>query len=191
MVKNFIGQLILGSIVVAFTLSTEAHALSFGQFEVSFGFGYSTQRFGVDSYSWNMRWGASVGYYITPLTELELAFQDVTDRTKISGFQDTTFHDRIYSGNVVQQLVPKSWPVQPYVKLGLGQLNREATGTYALGTAPPTILDSVTVILGLGMRIYITKIFAIRAEATSYVQGGVIDTWDKNLSYNVGLSAVF
>ncbi len=169
----------------------EALALPFGQFEISIGFSYSTQRYGTDSYSWNRRIGASIGYFPWSVTEIELAFQDVVDRTKISGFQDTTFHDQIYSVNVVQQLVPKEWPVQPYLKLGVGQLNREATGSYAFGSSPPAILDSITIITGAGLRIYITKIFAIRTEATSYIQGGVLDTWDKNLAFNVGLSVVF
>jgi hypothetical protein len=168
-----------------------AQALPFGQFEISFGFGYSIQRFGDNSYNWNRRIGASIGYYPWALTEIELAFQDVVDRTKIEGFQDTTFHDQIYSVNVVQQLVPKEWPVQPYVKLGVGQLNRTATGTYSFGSAPPTILDSITVITGAGLRVYITKIFAIRGEATSFIQGGILDTWDKNLQFNAGVSVVF
>ena len=135
-------------------------------FEISLGFGYSTQSYGTSGYTWNRRIGASVGYYPWSITEIELAFQDVVDRTKIEGFQDTTFHDQIFSVNVVQQLVPKEWPVQPYVKVGVGQLNREATGTYAFGSAPPAILDSVTLIGGVGLRIYITKIFAIRATCS-------------------------
>lgn len=178
--------------LVTFFLSTDAHALPFGQFEISLGFSYSTQRFAENSYSWNRRIGGSVGYFLPwGITEIEFAFQDVVDRTKIDGFQDTTFHDQIFSGNVVQQLVPKDWPVQPYVKLGLGQLNREATGTYAFGSAPPAILDSLTIITGAGLRIYITKIFAIRAEATSYIQGADFSTWERNLAFTAGLSVVF
>src|SRR5688572_27074170 len=82
-----------------------------GTFEISAGFSYSQNNYSNGNFQWNRRWGASVGYHFLGLSELEVAFQDVYDRTKISGYQDTTFHDRIYSLNWVQSLAPKTFPV--------------------------------------------------------------------------------
>ncbi|MEV9259187.1 hypothetical protein AB0147_30040, partial [Klebsiella pneumoniae] len=93
------------------------------------------------------------------------------------GIEDTTFHDQIYGVNWVQSLMDKNFPIQPYFKVGIGQLNREASGTYAIGASPPSILDEVTGILGVGMRIYLTRSIGLRGEFTTYLSGGNINTW--------------
>ncbi len=163
-----------------------------GVFEVSAGIAYSRSNYTGDNFSWSKRIGASFGYHLSQFSEIELAFQDVYTVTQIAGFENTTFHDQVYSINWVQSLLPKSFAIQPYVKLGVGQLNRDATGTYGFGVAsPPTLVDSVTAILGAGLRIYITRTFAIRAEAASYLTGGSISTWKDNVATTVGLSYLF
>ena len=162
-----------------------------GTMEISLGFSYSHSNYSDDNYSWSRRWGASVGYHITELTEIEAAFQDIWERTKITNYEDTTFHDQIYSANIVQALLGKEYAVQPYFKAGVGQLNREATGTYAGGASPPAILDSVTVILGLGLRVFLTRTIAIRTELTSYLTGGKISSYQDNLNFTVGASFFF
>jgi hypothetical protein len=163
-----------------------------GIFEISAGISYSRSNYANSNYSWNKRIGASFGYHLSQFSEIELAFQDVYSVTVISGFENTTFHDQVYSLNWVQSLLPKSFALQPYVKIGVGQLNREASGTYGMGLAsPPAIVDSVTAIIGAGLRIYLTRTFAIRAEASSYLTGGAISTWRDNVATNIGLSYLF
>lgn len=159
--------------------------------EISFGFSYNRTNYSETSFSWTRRWGASLGYHLTELTEIELGFQDVWDRNQIIGYEDTTFHDQIYSINWVQSFVGRAYPIQPYLKGGVGQLNREAQGTFGNGASPPAILDSVTGIAGVGMRIYLTRNFAIRSEFTSFIAGGRISTWRDNLSYTLGGSFFF
>lgn len=175
-------------------VATVALSMSYaraGTFEFSFGGSLSNSNYGNGSYSWNRRIGGSVGYYFLSVTELEVAYQDVVDQTKITGYQDTTTHDIIVSLNLVQMLVPKTFPVQPYLKLGAGQLYREAQGTYAGGAAPPAVLGSLTVIAGGGLKIYITRAFAIRGEAVSYMVGGVLSTWKDNFGLTGGVSLMF
>ncbi len=179
---------------IALALASAAGAPSLAQagtFELSLGGSFSQSNYGGGNYSWERRWGGSVGYYFLALSQVELSFQDVTDRTNLSGYQDTTFHDQILSLNWVQSLTGKSFPIQPYLKAGIGQLNREATGTYAGGASPPRVVAQLTGIVGAGLRIYITRAFAIRTEATSYLVGGNISTWQDNFSLNVGLSFSF
>ena len=164
-----------------------------GAFEVSLGFSFSRSNYGSEfNYSWTRRWGASFGYEFNEKSQIEFAYQDLTDRTFIDGYQDTVFWDRVYSVNWVQSLLGKAYAFQPYLKAGLGQLNRDASGTYGGGaSAPVAQVDSVTGVLGTGFRLYFTRTIAFRAEATSYLTGGSISTWQDNWSTSLGLSLVF
>jgi hypothetical protein len=161
-----------------------------GVIEVSAGVAYNRSNYSAENYSWNRRWGLSLGYYLSERSEIELSFQDVIDRTVVTNYEDTTFHDRIYSLNWVQALTGKNAAVQPYLKVGVGQLNREATGFYGsveLGTAsPPPLVDAVTGVVGAGMRVYFTRKVGVRTEATSYLAGGSIGTWKDNYAITVG-----
>lgn len=162
-----------------------------GTFEVSLGASYNRTNFSGDSYNWNRRYGLSLAYHFTERSGIEFSFQDVVDRTKIVGFEDTTFHDRVYGANWIQSFTGRDSFVQPYFRAGVGVLNREANGVYAAGTSPPSRLDSITALFGLGFRFYVTKQFAIRAEGTSYLTGGRISTWRDNFASNLGISVYF
>ncbi|OFZ00852.1 MAG: hypothetical protein A2070_15045 [Bdellovibrionales bacterium GWC1_52_8] len=156
--------------------------------EISSGFSFSQSTYAEGSYSWTRVWGASFGYNLTELTQIELSFQDVTDRTHIANYQDTTFYDRIYSVDWSQSFAGKNAGLQPYVKVGIGQLNREATGSYANGISPPEIVDSVMGVLGGGLKIYLTRNVGLRSEVTSYLTGGSIRTWKDNTKLTLGFS---
>lgn len=170
-------------------LSNSAFA---GPFEFSVGFSFNKSNYGDANYSWSRRYGGSIGYYFTERSQIEIAYQDVWDRTKIDGFEDTTFHDKIYSADWVQNLTGRDFPVQPYFKLGIGQLNRNATGSYNGGTSsPPAEVDSLTVIVGAGLRLYLTRAFAVRTEATTYLTGGAIGTYKDNVAFTFGVSLFF
>jgi hypothetical protein len=162
-----------------------------GVVEISAGGSYSRSQYSENSYTWSRKLGASVGYHFNDRSGFEFSFADSIDRTSISGFEDTTTHDKVYGVSWVQALTGKDYPIQPYFKLGVGQLNREATGSYALGASPPTIVDSVTGIGSLGIKIYLAKGFGIRAEFTTFLAGGSIGTWNDNISTTVGISVYF
>ena len=186
--KSRIFLLMAAVFLVTLSLPRQAAA----QFELSLGFNFHRTDYGQDiGYSWNRRWGTSFGYYFGDRSEVEFGYTEVVERTKIHGLEDTTFHDRIYSLNVVQSLAPRDFPVQPYVKIGIGQLDREATGEYTGGGAPPKLVLSVTGIIGAGARIYIAKGFSIRLEATSYLAGGNISKFKENAALSFGISSTF
>jgi hypothetical protein len=45
--------------------------------------------------------------------------------------------------------------------------------------------------LGAGLRIYLTRAFAIRVEGTSYLEGGSLPTWKDNIAATFGISIYF
>lgn len=184
-IKTGIGAL-LGMLWVAFGVSS-----ALAETEISAGFNYNHSTYSATDYSWTRRWAASVGYHFTETSELEMGVQDVTDRTSLTNYENTTFHDRIFSVDWVQSLTGRDFPVQPYVKGGIGQLNRDATGNYSDGSSPPKVYDTMTAILGVGIRIYLTRTFAIRTEATSYLEGARLATWQDNIGVTAGLSYTF
>lgn len=162
-----------------------------GSWEAALGFNFNKSDYTGGNFTWTRRWGASIGFHFSERSGVEVAFQDIVDRTKIDGFENTTFHDQIYSANWVQALVGRKVAIQPYFKIGIGQLNREAEGEYANGARPPALLDSVTGVLGAGLRLYLTRTFAVRMEATSYLAGGSVRTWKDNVSVSFGASLFF
>jgi hypothetical protein len=179
--------------VVSFMPTNAAAAIgpSAGVFELSGTFSFNDNNYGGGNYEWTRRWSGSFGYHLSELSEIELSFQDVLDRTMIGGFEDTTFHDRIYSVDWVQALIGKDFPVQPYVKVGVGQLNRDATGSYVGGAVPPLELDQLTVLAGAGVKVFLSHAFGLKAEATTYLVGGSISTYSQNFSVNFGISIYF
>ena len=191
--SNTIGILIL-VVATAITIAgsaTSAQAGQAGQFEISLGGAYSHSTYTDTDYEWERKYGASVGFYLTDLTEIEVSWQDVLDRTNITGYEDTTFHDDTYGVTISQTLAGKGSWLQPYVKAGVGQLNREASGSYAVGAPPPEILDQVTGIVGGGLKIYLSHSFGLRVEATSYLTDFNLTTWKNNINATYGISVYF
>jgi hypothetical protein len=159
--------------------------------ELSIGGSFSRNNYSATDFAWSRHWGASIGYHFTERSGIEFSFQDIVNRTVLTGFEDTTFHDQIFSLDWIQSLTGKNFPVQPYVKGGIGQLNRSATGFYTGGLQPALELDQLTLVLGAGMRVYLTRTFALRAEGTTYLVGGAISTWQDNFALNFGVSFMF
>ncbi len=162
-----------------------------GLVELSGSFSYSSTSYGVNGFQWKRSWEASAGYYFSDLTEIQLSAEDIMDRTMLQNLEDTSFHDQIYSVQIVQSLLPKSMGFQPYIKAGVGQFVREGTGTYAGGVAPPPLLGSLTGIVGGGLRIFIHRQFSLKSEAISYLRNGALATWQDNFAVRFGFSYYF
>ena len=164
-----------------------------GYFELAAGFSYNKSNYGDGSFEWTRRWTASVGYHISDRSEFEFAFQDMVNRTSLVGYQDTTFHDQTFSVNWVQSLFGRDAFFDPYFKLGLGQLDHIATGTYyMLGGASADSEDaSLTEIVGVGARIGFTKRLGLRIEADTYITNWHLSTWQDNVYFTAGLSVYF
>jgi hypothetical protein len=184
-------RIIGASAFAAFLISFALPRLAAAEVELSIGGSFSRTNYSDVDYTWNRRWGVSAGYYFTERSGIELAFQDIVDRSRIAGYEDTTFHDMVYSANWNQAFTGRKFPVQPYVKIGIGQLNRDASGTYANGAAPPITQDQLTGVLGAGVKIFLTQSFGIRAEATTYLAGGNLGKWKDNFGLTFGTSFYF
>jgi hypothetical protein len=179
---------------ILFTLTPIALLPNFasaGVFDLSGTMFYSASSYGTTGFQWKRGWEVSLGYYFMDLTEIQISAEDIVDRTMIQNIEDTTFHDQIYSVELVQSLLPKSAGFQPFVKAGIGQLIREANGTYASGAAPPILLGSLTGIVGVGLRLFVLQQFSIKTEATSYLRDGAVSTMADNISARFGFSFYF
>jgi hypothetical protein len=177
-----------GALTAAALMAESAQA---GRIETSTGFSFSRSNYGNGNYQWVRRWGASLGYHFTETSEIELSMQDVVTRTRLAGYEDTNFHDQIYAINWVQGFFGRDYLLDPYVKVGIGQLNRDAAGSYGSGGSPTSRVDSVTGIMGAGLRINFSRRAGIRCEANTYLTGGSISTWRDNVALNIGFSLYF
>ncbi len=174
---------ILFSAAMLLFVSFDAQA---GVFETGTGYSYRQSSYNGGAYTRMKSWNASFGYFFTRDSEVEFVYQDSTTDEFVPNVQDIRYRDRVYSLNLVYHFFSEGDPVRPYVRTGVGQLNRDATGTYTGGFSPAGRLDQVTVIGGLGIKAKIIGQFSIRAEATSYLTGGSIATWQDNIALSVG-----
>ena len=117
----------------------------------------------------------------------------MVDRTSLVGYQDTTFHDQTYSLAWVQSLFGRDALIDPYFKVGLGQLDHVANGTYYMlgGESADAEQDSFTQIVGVGVRIGLSKRFGLRGEVDTYLTNWDINTWNQNYYGMAGLSFYF
>lgn len=168
-----------------------AAPVSAGYWEISTGLNYNRSTYSGGSYSWTRRLGGSVGYNFSDSSSIELAYQKSRDRNHYEGFEDSVYDDTVKSVNMTWNLLGKQAIVQPYLKAGIGQLNRRAQVTLSTTQSQNQSLDQVTGVIGGGIRLYLTKQFAIRFEATSYLSGAKIKTWRDNFGSTLGGSFYF
>lgn len=168
-----------------------AGAAQAGLWEISTGVSYRKSNYDAVSFSTTRTWGFSVSYRLYSLSNVEFSFENVVSRTKLGSVQDTQNKDQVYSANWVQSIMPKTSPIQPFVKLGVGQLNRKVTGH--TNGIPPSVdeVNRLTVVLGVGLRIFMTQRFAIRMDGTSYLDGGDFGTLGDNFALKFGTSFFF
>jgi hypothetical protein len=167
------------------------NAAEAGYWDLSLGFNYNRSEFANQSYSWTRRYGVSMGYHFTETSTIEFSLQDSYDRNKYTGYEDSTYHDRVYSVNWVQAFSGKEDLFQPYVKGGVGVLNRDAMIVDSIGRSQESQTDSITGVIGLGLRIRLTQTLGLRMEGTSYLSGGRISTWRDNFAATFGASFYF
>jgi hypothetical protein len=175
--------------IIATCLIPKTASAQYG--EVSLQGSYSRSNYSETSYQWTRTWVASVGYNFGMTTGIEFEYRSSTVRTFVEHLQDTTFHDQVYSLNLMVGILSAQSSVQPYFKVGIGQLNRDAEGTYSGGGRPPAIYDSLTVVLGVGTKIFFSRKFSVTFEGTSYLSGGNIGSWKDNFAFSTGLSVYF
>lgn len=159
--------------------------------EFSAGLNYNKSTYSGGSYSWTRRLGGTVGYNFTDSSMVEVAYQQSYQRDHYQGFQDSSYNDRVYSVNLVWNVLGRTSQFQPYFKVGIGQLNREATVSDSIGRSEFTQMDQLTGVIGAGLKLMLTRTFAIRFEGTSYLSGAKISTWQDNFGATFGVSLYY
>ena len=177
------------SCLIVFLCGVSAQA---GMFELGGSYSWNRSNYNAGSFSRVRSYGLSLGYYFTQDSELQFSYSDSKSDTFVPGVQDTAYHDRVYSMNMLYHLFDEKDSFRPFFRIGVGQLNRDATGSYpASGYSAPGRLDQVSVIGGIGFKLKVTSQIALKSEATSYLTGGSIGSWQDNLSYSIGGAVYF
>jgi hypothetical protein len=170
--------------------------------ELSSTVAYSKSNF-TDGYKSTMRrHTGAVDFKFTPVSAIQFEYTQsitkISHPTNVGGQlpyftqEATSYKDRIYSFNWVQNLVPSQWIVQPYFVLGGGKMRRILTREYPEFAVSQTVVQNVTTgTAGLGTRIFLTKRMAIKGEAKTYVPRFRFSKWKESQQFSVGLSWVF
>lgn len=169
--------------------------------ELSAMVAYGRANFSDGYNSVQRRYTGSIDFKFTPVSALQFEYTDST--TKISypinissilpypvyTTEATTYRDKIYSFNWVQNLVPTKWLVQPYVLLGGGKMKRNLLREYPELGIYQTVSQSVsTGTAGLGLRVFLTKNMAVKGEAKTYVPKFQFRKYKENQMFSVGVS---
>jgi hypothetical protein len=179
---------VIGWIVVALGMAPLAEA---GVFETSLGYSYSKSTYNGGSFNSSHSWNGAIGYFFTQDSQVQFSYQDTRTAEFVPNVQDLLYRDRVYSLNLMYHLMSEGAPVRPFLRFGVGQLNRDATGSYQGGFSPPGRLDQVTVIGGVGMRVKLSSRFGLKIDGTSYLSGGRVSTWKDNFNLSLGGSFYF
>ena len=179
--RFLVGLLALGALLSG----SEARA---GYLEFSLGFNYSRSEYANESFSYNRRLGGSVGYNFDDSSMVEFGYQNSFERNHYEGFEDSTYRDQVYSVNFVYNILGRSSVIQPYVKLGVGQLNRDSSIYDSQGRSQIQHLDQVTGVIGAGLKLKLTTTLGVRIEGTSYLAGAKLGTWQDNFGATFGIS---
>ena len=178
-------------VLIFIVLGLFSTSVKAGVFELGGTASYNHNSYNGGTVTWTRSYTANFGYFFTADSELEFSYQDSTNEEKVPGVQDITYRDRVYSINFLYHFFDETSAFRPYLRAGVGQLNRDATGWYQGGYSPAGRLDQVTVIGGIGLKVKIYSRFSLKAEATTYLSGGSISSYRDNVSLNIGGSIYF
>lgn len=174
-----------------------------GVFEISGTVAYSTSNLNSLSYSRQNRYSAELAWRFTQVSAIEISY--MRSRTKIaqtiplqsmlypSITQTVLYDDHVYSASWVQNLVPATWILQPYFKIGGGRLNRKQKVDYSVPLIPNQEANQKvdTGVAGFGARLFLTKSMALKGEFVTYVPKYRFSKWKDAQMFSVGLSWIF
>lgn len=154
--------------------------------ELSLMGSYSKTDYGNGSYSASRRYSVTLGYNFTTTTEIEISYSISDSFFDNDPYQTTSINEQALGLSIVQSLVPRSWYIQPYVKVGAAQYNREQSGT--IGTIPTTSTSSKSPsgLLGGGVRVYLLRNFSLKVEGVTYLPDMQIAEANKNFAVQGG-----
>ena len=178
-------------LLVLGTLMPSAQGAELWGIDLSFSGSYSRQDYGLNQgFSFYRRWSAGISYQINEVNSIELYYAQNYSESHLTGYQDTSIQDQVYSIDWVQSLWNSEDRVVPYVKIGVGNLQRRAVTIDAETntTAGDIQYNTLSGILGIGLLIRAHERLSLRAEATTYLPGARISQWKDNYSLNVGVT---
>lgn len=158
-----------------------------GWFEYNFGFSYSRRNYQDAGYGMSRIFSTGLSYNFLEVSGVEIGYQDILERTKVEG-QNIQTRDQIYSINWIQHILPRRFPVLPYVKLGFGQINKVITD---MDTKDRLLIDWITVLLAAGVKVKILQRIAINVSVASYLEEAKIETYKDNIFFQAGFSIYF
>lgn len=149
------------------------------------------------------RYSGSVEFKFTSVSAIQFEYMDSMSKytspvnvgtliPKLSE-QVTVYRDRVYSFNWVQNLVPSTWIIQPYIVFGGGKLKRKVKQEqpeFAKVLVDDT-QSSTSGTAGAGLRIFFLKNMALKAEIKTYVPDFKFSQWKDNQMLSAGLSWLF
>ena len=170
--------------------------------ELSAMVAYNTTDFADGYKSMQRRYTGSMDFKFTPVSSFEFEYTDSV--TKISYPTNlgnliphytnyaVTYKDKIYSFNWVQSLVPARWLLQPYFVVGGGRMIRDSREEIPeIGISHSTNQNVVTGVGAVGLRIFLLKNMALKAEIKTYVPKFHYAAWKENQMMSVGFSWSF
>jgi hypothetical protein len=148
------------------------------------------------------RYTGSIAFKFTQVSALEIEYTDSTTKTSFpttlgklllkATNQAVTYRDQVYSFNWVQNLVSSKWIIQPYFVFGGGRMVRKVTiELNEYGYREETVQNVTSGTGGVGLRIFLTKALAFKAEAKTYVPNFQFAKWKENQMVSLGLSWAF
>jgi hypothetical protein len=170
--------------------------------EISAMLAYSVSDFADGYKSTQRRYSGSLAFKFTPVSALEFEYMNsathISYNTTLGNIltvptrEVISYQDEVYSFNWVQNLVPSKWIIQPYVVAGGGRMTRRYTDELPVyGYKQVTTQNVVTGTGGVGLRIFLTRSMAVKAEAKTYVPNFQLSKWKENQMLSVGLSWTF
>lgn len=191
--------LLVATLVFAGGLSRSASA---AVIELSGMIAYSSADLGDGYTSLQRRYTGTIDFKFTAVSALEFEYTDSYTEFANPSYLDgilttpikevTTYKDRIYSFNWVQNLVSTKWILQPYFIIGGGHMSRHYTQSYPdIPFSQDSTQNVVTGTGGLGVRLFLTRSMAIKVEAKTYVPNFQFAKWKKDEAVSAGLSWSF
>lgn len=156
--------------------------------EISLMGSLSKTDYGNNTYSTSRHYTGTFGYFIAPTTELELSYENSSSFLNEDPAQTSTTSEQSLGFSLIQNLTPPRSMVNPYIKGGVGQYNRQENGTISGIPSIPVDTKSPTGILGAGLRIALFRGFSLKGEGVTYLPDFHMSEAPLNFSIQIGLS---
>lgn len=173
-----------------------------GQLELGGTIAYGKSNLGQGASSRTNRYTAELAWRFTRVSAIELSY--MRGRTKFSQTvqldsivmssinQSVTMDDYVISASWVQNFVPADFIIQPYFKIGGGRMVRKQRVVYSAIWTPQEVNQKTeTGVLGLGLRIFLTKRMALKGEFVSYMPRFHLSEWQDSQLFSAGLQWIF